>query len=71
MNQEKDGYFSQDAYSRLIKNIENLSVKIRKTKSFIHLALDYQDLILDGKCDSSKLTFKEIDMKMNIIYFHI
>ena len=27
MNQEKDGYFSQDAYSRLIKNIENLSVK--------------------------------------------
>ncbi len=39
MNQEKDGYFSQDAYSRLIKkNIENLSVKkIRKNKN--HLSI--------------------------------
>ena len=70
MNQEKDGYFSQDAYSRLIKNIENLSVKNKeKQKSFIHLALDYQDLILDGKCDSSKLTFKEIDMKNEYYIF--
>lgn len=70
MNQEKENYFSQDAYSRLIKNIEDLSIRNKeKQKSFIHLALDYQDLILDGKCDSSKLTFKEIDMKNEYYIF--
>ncbi|MGN8783061.1 type 2 lanthipeptide synthetase LanM [Blautia sp. HCP3S3_D9] len=64
MDQEKSNYFECNAYSKLIKNIENLSINGReRQKSFIHLALDYQNLILDGKCIGSYIAYKEIDMQ--------
>lgn len=63
MDQENTNYFNVDAYSELVKNIHNLCITNReRQKSFIHLALDYQNLISDGKCNCNDITFSQIDM---------
>ena len=64
MNCKLENYFLNDSYTELKTHIAGLCEKNKqRQESFIHLALDYRDLISSGKCCNAKRKFGNINLK--------